>query len=284
MSSVRTLKIRRSAPATEAPINDLILGSVRSGSVKTAPDSTVVPLEVPFDRQCIIRFPEEVAPVIRNILRDPATTDVTEVIRVSLESDLVDGHAFRVFSVSVVDQPELAMRGILVDLPTYVESYKTANAGATITKSSDVSQMLVCFLKKDFEPVMSPEVQKTVHNLMHPSGLTPPTGGIRNRKFRAPPSKEDVQNLRSAEDVIDNTLSGGALEWVVETQVPEEEAVNRAINEPENVWMPTEEIMAQLRRAGCIDAHGDLIEDEEMEDLDTPLTGGGKGLVFTRRS
>jgi hypothetical protein len=223
-------------------------------------------MEFPYDRQCIIRFPADIARRIRGILENPGTTDLTEIVRITIDPEYVNGHPFRSYSVAVIEkgqeQPQYAMKGILVDLPTYIESYKTINAGETITKSSDISQMLICFRKADFNPPYSPEIQ-TALNLLYPCGITPPSEKIRYRKFRAPPSKQDLQNLRSAEDVIDSVMSGGALEWVVETQVPEDEAVSRAIHEPDNVWTPTEQVLAQLRQAGYIDEHGDIIGEED---------------------
>ena len=261
MSSVRTLKIRRS---TIDEVPDLVLGSVRS--VSAAPAAGPPPLEVPFDRQCIIRFPVDVAEKVGRILDDVGTTDLTEIIQISVDNELVNGHPFRLFTVNVYEHQRLLshlkMRGVLVDLPTFVESYKTVNNGVSITKSSDVSQMMICFKIADFVEPYSEEIQNAL-NLLHPSGLTPPTNEIRFRKFRPPPSKEDVANIRSAEDTIDSVMSGGALEWVVETLVPEEEAMERTINEPENVWTPTEQILQQLRQAGYVDQFGNLLDEHQ---------------------
>ena len=264
------MKIRRSGAAedTSAPPVQAIVRQERP--------LQAAPLEPPYDRQCIMRFPEDVSDKISDILKNSGTTDTTEVIRISLlEDERVKGVEFRLFRINVFeDQNHLTqfdMRGVLVDLPTFVESYKTVNNGTTVTKSSDVSQMMVCFKLCDFD-MQNPsvELQKAL-DLLYPSGITPPTSGIRHRKFRPAPSKEEVQNMRSAEDLVENVMSGGALEWVVETEVDEEEAVSRSINEPDNVWTPTEEILNQLRRAGFIDANGDIItgaEDQEMEEDD----------------
>jgi len=294
MSSVRTLKIRRSGVDHEEMVTDLVLGrtvapsSVRSAEKAGAGASPAPPppMEVPFDRQCIIRFPPEIAERVRKVVGSSSTNDATEILKISIDNELVSGHAFRAYSIAVVDPyqerplPELAMKGILVDLPTFVESYKTINQGATITKSSDISQMLICFKATDFIPPYNAEIQKAL-NLMYPSGLTPPTANIRYRKFRLPPSKEDVQNTRSAEDVIENVMSGGTLEWVVENLVDEDEAVSRAINEPENVWTPTEDVLIQLRQAGFINANGDIIgQDTNMAD--PPQTKRG-AISFPRR-
>jgi len=275
MTSIRTLKIRRSTVDEIQPemINDLVLGKTPlnrgSSSVRSAPaaaSTQIIPMEFPYDRQCIIRFPAEIATKIQSILGNPATTDLTEILKITVDPDYVNGHPFRSYSLSIYDnQRELsqyAMKGVLVDLPTFVESYKTINNGESITKSADISQMLICFKASEFVVPYNAEIQRAL-NLLYPSGLTPPTDKIRYRKFRAPPSKEDNQNLRSAEDVIDSVMSGGALEWVVETEVNEEEAVSRAINEPDNVWTPTEEILVQLRQAGYIDQHGDIIGEQE---------------------
>ena len=228
-------------------------------------------MEPPYDRQCIMRFPEDVAKKIHEILESNGTTELTEVIRITMDDTKVNGQDYRLYSVAVMeDQRHLKhfdMKAVLVDLPTFVESYKTVNNGVTVTKSSDISQMMICFKKSEFSLTdPSNEVQKAL-NLLYPSGLTPPTSRIRYRKFRPPPTKEDVQNLRSAEDLVESVMSGGALEWVVETEVDEEEAVQRSINEPENVWTPTEEILQKLRDAGCLDANGELIATDEDEDM-----------------
>ena len=267
MSTVRVLKIRRSTAAEgEQPAAAPPAAVVPAAPVRTGP----LPLEPPYDRQCIIRFPVDVAGRIRELLNDKGTTELTEIIRITVENELVNGHEFRLYSVSVFEHQrhlkQLDMKGVLVDLPTFVESYKTVNSGVTLTKSSDISQMMICFKASEFS-LTNPteEVQKAL-NLLYPSGITPPTSRIRYRKFRAPPTKEDVQNLRSAEDLVESVMTGGALEWVVETEVDEDEAVQRSINEPENVWTPTEEILLQLRQAGYIDEFGDIINTGEDDD------------------
>lgn len=284
MSSVRTLKIRRSVP-TEAEsqpagssTDAVVSRSIRSekSGAQTAPGiaaaaSQPIPLEPPYDRQSIIRFPADVADRIRKILGDSGTTELTEVIRIQVENRPIAGHQFRLYSMSVYEHQRhlknLDMKGILVDLPTFVESYKTVNNGVTITKSADVSQMLVCFKVSEFDlDSPSPELQKAL-TLLYPSGITPPTSRIRYRKFRLPPTPEDIQNLRSAEDLIDSVMSGGALEWVIENEVDEDEAVQRAINEPETVWTPTEEVLRQLRQAGYIDENGDIIAGDDDQDM-----------------
>jgi hypothetical protein len=262
MSTVRVLKIRRSTAAEpESP-------PPPAAAVKTGP----LPLEPPYDRQSIMRFPSDIAAKVREILNDKGTTDLTEVIRITVESDQINGHEFRLYSVQVFEHQRhlkpLDMKGVLVDLPTFVESYKTVNSGVTLTKSADISQMMICFKLSEFSlSAPSDEVRKAL-NLLYASGITPPTSRIRYRKFRPPPTKEDVQNLRSAEDLVESVMTGGALEWVVETEVDEEEAVQRSINEPENVWTPTEEILAQLRQAGYLDEFGDVVHtDEEDEEM-----------------
>ena len=291
MSSVRTLKIRRSVLDKEQSetVPDLVLGrNVAASSVRSTEragaggtSSQPVPMELPFDRQCIVRFPPDIAEKVRKILASSSVNDAIEIVRITIENELVNGHSFRAYSVVILDQqqrpiPELAMKGILVDLPTFVESYKTINLGQTITKSSDISQMLICFKTSEFVPPYNPEIQKAF-NLMYPSGLTPPTANIRYRKFRLPPSKEDIQNTRSAEDVIDSVMSGGTLEWVVENQVDEDESISRAINEPDNVWTPTEEILSHLRQAGYIDANNEIVQQ------DTNMMGRSGVISFPRK-
>lgn len=269
MSGVRILKLRRSTPPEEESQPIPVKPPTPPEPVYSGP----IPLEPPYDRQCIIRFPEDVAQRIHEILEDKGTTELTEIIRVSIDNEKIKGHEFRLFSIAVFENQkhlkQFDMKAVLVDLPTYVESYKTVNHGMTITKSSDLSQMMVCFKLADFNMKNpSPELQKAL-NLLYPSGLTPPTSRIRYRKFRPPPSKEDVAKLRSAEDLVDNVMCGGSLDWVVETEVDEEEAVQRSINEPDTIWTPTEEILQKLREAGYLDASGELIQtDDDMIESD----------------
>jgi TATA-binding protein-associated factor Taf7 len=284
MSGLRILKIRRSTPpeapeVPEAPPAPVVPTITFRPPQRVEPVGPV-PMEPPYDRQCIMRFPEDVAEIISEILESNGTTELTEIVRIAPEDTPVNGHDYRLYSISVFeDQRHLKkfdMKGVLVDLPTFVESYKTVNNGVTVTKSADISQMMICFKKNEFSLTQpSHEVQKAL-NLLYPSGLTPPTHRIRYRKFRPPPSKEEVQNLRSAEDLVESVMSGGALEWVVQTEVDEEEAVQRSINEPENVWTPTEEILQKLREAGYIDANGDLIQTDEDEDMIEGLAALGE--------
>ena len=291
--SIRTLKIRRSTavdesqPSQSAPTpaaSDAAMSVSTRVAPRPTPSAQMVPLEPPYDRQCIIRFPPDIAAKVKRILTDAGTTELTEVIRVTMEKEQVNGVDYRVYSISVFEHQrqlkQFDMKGILVDLPTFVESYKTVNNGVTLTKSADISQMLICFKREEcIGPPFTPELQKAM-SLLYPSGLTPPTSRIRYRKFRSPPTPQDVQHLRSAEDLVENVMSGGALEWVIETEVDEDEAIRRAITEPENVWTPTEEILQQLRQAGYIDENGDLIGSNEEEELEPVVEGpiGGKGI------
>ena len=279
MSGVRILKIRRSAAAEEAE-NHPDPTAVPPVSEQAQPDRSgqLAPLEPPYDRQCIMRFPDDVAEKVHQILKSKGTTDTTEVVRISVDNELLDGVDFRLFTVRVFEHQhhlkQFDMRGVLVDLPTFVESYKTVNNGTTITKSSDVSQMMICFKRAEFNLKNPSSALQKALNLVYPSGLTPPTNDIRNRKFRPQPSQEEIQNIRSAEDLVENVMSGGALEWVVETEVDEDEAVQRSINEPENVWTPTEDILNQLRKAGYIDENGELVHtasDDEDDDDDQSM-------------
>jgi len=271
MSGVRILKLRRSTPDEPpglVPEQSAILVRPPSEPFKTVGP---IPLEPVYDRQCIMRFPEDVAAKILEIFKANGTTELTEIIRISVEDEFINGHDFRLYSIMVFEDQEhlrqFDMKGVLVDLPTFVESYKTINNGVTVTKSSDISQMMISFKLADFD-LRNPsnELQKAL-NLLYPSGLTPPASRIRYRKFRPPPSKDDVANLRSAEDLVESVMTGGSLDWVVETEVDEDEAVQRSINEPETIWTPTEEILQELKEAGYIDANGELINTDEDEEM-----------------
>jgi TATA-binding protein-associated factor Taf7 len=237
---------------------------------KVSPESPI-PMEGPYDRQCVIRFPSDISERVGRILDSTGTTELTQILKIKINDE-----NYRNYSIILFDGiEEIELIGVLQDLPTFVESYKTINNGVNVTKSSDISQILICFKKDEFD-------ENFESNQFHPSGITPPTARIRNRKFRSSPTPEDVGKIRSAEDLVESVMTGGALEWVMEEEVDEEEAVQRQINEPETVWTPTEEVMEQLRKAGFIDGQGNILGEETLPQPPPPPASGGK-LIFARR-
>jgi len=211
----------------------------------------------PFDLQCVLRLPADVADRIAPLIKSGASAQ--GLVQVTPLSETIKGEHHRKFRVRVLDE---VLEGVLIDLPTYVESYKTAD-GNNFTKSADVSQMLV---------VSRGTIDERGLKLQADSGITPPTYKIRQRRFR-PPVKTADANLSKAESAILSIVGGGTLEWSEETEVSVHEQEERYDREPMTIWTPTEDVLDELFQKGHIDQDGNLLEDVE-EDEEAEDDGG----------
>ena len=226
---------------------------VKLGGSVTAPEAAPKPewgTAWPFDLQCVLRLPADVADRIAPLLRGGASAQ--GLVQVTPLSEPIKGEQHRKFRVRVLDE---ILDGVLIDLPTYVESYKTAD-GNNFTKSADVSQMLV---------VTRGGLDEGGLKLQADSGLTPPTHKICQRRFR-PPVKTADANLSKAESAILSIVGGGTLEWSEETEVTVYEQAERVEREPMTIWTPTEDVLDELFQKGHIDQDGNLLEDSEDEE------------------
>ena len=222
------------------------------GAAPVEPPAQAKPdgLAWPFDLQCVMRLPVDVAEKITALLR--TGSQAAGLIQVTPLSEIVKGESHRKFRVRVLDE---VMEGVLVDLPTYVETYKTAD-GNNFSKSADVSQMLVVSRGGD-ENI----------KLQADSGITAPTFKICQRRFR-PPVNTAEANLSKAESAIISIVGGGTLEWSEETEVTVDEQNYRISREPNSVWIPTDDVLNDLFQKGHLDHDGNLLPDPEEESGD----------------
>ncbi|KFH12892.1 TAF7-like RNA polymerase II TAF7L [Toxoplasma gondii MAS] len=173
-----------------------------------------------LDRQCIIRFPPPVAALLRKRLS--AVTSLQFQSQTSSEALGVDGApqgpaypagcsaanplgliitprdewSYRIFDVKVAGHKG-KLRGVLVELPTLVETYKSLD-GDLLFKSGDICQMIVVFDPQDPQEAIDLQDLSERQQWEWKAGLTPPTHRIRSRKFKNL-DLFDRQEIRDAE-------------------------------------------------------------------------------------
>lgn len=152
-------------------------------------DDLTSPGDWPFDRQCIIRFPEDLAVRMDECLQQASNDSTPLDLHIkpfpssrAKEERLVGRHwEVRIFGQS--------MQGTLVDLPCHVESHvlPQGESNCVAYKSADIAQMLIVHRENDL-----PDASKLLDHrtFQWASGLTPPTQRIRRRKFRGVPRED----------------------------------------------------------------------------------------------
>jgi len=215
----------------------------------------------PFDRQCIIRFPEDVARRLIDCLRKEKVVESTsrdtsvgtggqEVPRpaderlldlwLRPESQPQQGEpAGRRWHVRAFGEE---LRGTLVDLPCHLESHvllqKSPHSDHTLCKSADISRMLV--VHRGTEP---DEAEKLLdrNTFQWASGLTPATRRIRKRKFRSiprPDAEYGALRISKAMEAIEARMKNEPYVYEELDEVDEAEYQETLRTQPENVWQP----------------------------------------------
>jgi len=162
-------------------VNDPRRGLFPAAELLNSPEARQMYQEFPdLDRQCIIRFPEDVAKKLRERLScpgaqlgltlNPTSREDCRVFHVAFEEALGDVESTRY------------MTGVLSELPCIIESYKTLD-GDLMFKSGDISQIIYVFDPDNNNFDISVLRDKTKWEWKS-GGLTPPTHRIRSRKFR----------------------------------------------------------------------------------------------------
>ena len=149
-----------------------------------------------IEEQFVIRFPD----------------DLAEKIRAELEASQVPSDLKITFTDARNAQIAIGNRhfhGILLDLPTLVESFRTVDTTQYV-KIADISKLLLCLdlsLGDHFEL----KQKLTENNYQWPNGLTPPMAGILSkRKSKRPPIEDieaiekQVQKLLEADEAADS--------------------------------------------------------------------------------
>ncbi|KAF4667598.1 hypothetical protein FOL47_003482 [Perkinsus chesapeaki] len=213
---------------------------------------TVHQVPWPYDLQCVLRLPQDLADRLRPVLDEEYSKKLDGVIDITPVDRPVEGEKNRAYAIKIFDE---TLSGILLDIPTFVESFKSPN-NHVFTKTGDVSQMLVGFRgtwseyrqrlqEQGIE--LDPEFPLTLRD-----GLTPPTSRIRQRKWRQPPNPDQAVRNARAEEQIMNVNKGGHLEWTEESDVAISEMRQREENEPSSIWRPTDEIINSLNATGLM--------------------------------
>ncbi|KAL7742656.1 hypothetical protein ACLKA6_018725 [Drosophila palustris] len=167
--------------------------------------------DLELEEQFILRLPKDIA---EEVLKSVQNGTIHEKMTIQLDSELRYGE------VRVNDQ---VLHAKFVDLPTVVESYKTAD-NVNLYKTADINQMLVCstepvqdnqeaekLLGKELEKLLESESEEDKENkdkdqvpkeaakeaakqaakdipkvdekFLWPHGLTPPTRNLRRRRI-----------------------------------------------------------------------------------------------------
>ncbi|CDI85725.1 hypothetical protein, conserved [Eimeria praecox] len=161
-----------------------------------------------LDRQTLIRFPAEVAETLRQDCPAPRPSlCVAETLRQRLHNAAAAAAAAAAegidppdpgaaaLGLTIIPRPDYnyrafdvkvsgyrgRLRGILVELPTLIETYKTVDSDI-LFKSGDVSQMLYVFDPQVNNLDLGSLCDKQQWEWR--AGLTPPTHRIRSRKFK----------------------------------------------------------------------------------------------------
>lgn len=219
------------------------------------------PGEWPFDHQCVIRFPEDVAERIRGCLEGTqagqrTATDLDLSLQPDMKTQQALGRHWKVWAFG----EELI--GTLVDLPCHVESHILAPQTAgrqepsvpVAYKSADIGQMLIVHRGQPGRP---PDAATCLdkRTFKWSSGLTPPTRHIRKRKFHTQPTRTSEfhkDKIRKAVQAIHDRLEHRPYVYEEECEVDEAEYAHIKQTQPETIWTPTsvQNVTAEYRKPG----------------------------------
>lgn len=209
------------------------------GSGKGSNDEDfTAPGDWPFDRQCILRLPEDLAHRMTECLqqgsqsRDPPPLD----LHLKPETDSRPGRpAGRHWEVRAFGE---ALNGTLVDLPCHVEShlFPQQESGCIAYKAADIGQMLIVHREKE-PPNADRDLDR--RTFQWSSGLTPPMKRIRKRKFHGLPladSEFALNNIPEAVAAIRERLANAPYVYEEFTEVDESVRQEILEKQPDNVW------------------------------------------------
>lgn len=209
-------------------------------------DDPTEPGDWPFDRQCILRLPDDIAERVEACLCQHENGDNVNLdfrFRPSL-TRRSGNPSGRHWEVKVFGE---TLNGTLVDLPCRVESHLLPKPQPPMTddcpgriafKSADIEQMLI--VHREPEP---PDVTENLdrRTFQWGSGLTPPTRQIRRRKFRGkpPPDSEfNADRISDAVRAIQKRMNNEPYVYEECTEVDESFYEEVLRTKPDLVWRP----------------------------------------------
>uniref|UniRef100_A0A7S1A9V6 TAFII55 protein conserved region domain-containing protein n=1 Tax=Noctiluca scintillans TaxID=2966 RepID=A0A7S1A9V6_NOCSC len=200
-------------------------------------DDLTCPGEWPFDRQCVIRFPPDVAERVGQLIDEREGSSNTALeLRLSPLAPKSGRPAGRSWNVRAFDE---VLSGTLVDLPCFVESHiatpwlQDEDGGCPVAyKSADISQMLVVHRG----PADVKCLDRT--NYQWSSGLTPATRHIKARKFQRVQPEFEPANVREAIRAIRSRIKNEPYRYEEYSEVDEDIHAQLLRTQSENIWKP----------------------------------------------
>lgn len=192
----------------------------------------------PFDHQCVIRFPEDLA---RRISQAVEADEKREHSDAPEALDLVitplDPKSRR-WEVRAFGE---RLQGTLVDLPRPVESHilqdpVKGDTDTTFHKSADITQLLI--VHREPEPPGA-DVELNRKTFVWSSGLTPYTTRIANRSFRECPF--DPKELHETEQALESWIRGESYKTTQKMEMTDKEVEELRRTQAENIWEPPSE-------------------------------------------
>ncbi|KAK0084994.1 hypothetical protein PV325_005991 [Microctonus aethiopoides] len=173
-----------------------------------------------LESQLIMRFPEEPAKVLRELLQSGAP--LKDRLSIKIENDMRYGD---------VRFDHWLLHAKIVDLPTIVEALKTID-NKSFYKTADICQILICKEEDDHttddeSPVRQKkkDPNKVDRKFLWPHGIAPPTKNIRKKRFRKTLKKKYVEAPEIEKEVkrllrVDNEAVNVEWEVVCEDEDP----------------------------------------------------------------
>jgi hypothetical protein len=225
----------------------------------------------PFDSQCVVRFPPEIAERLHEVY---AHTNPGEgmPIQFTAGEDRSGRHFNVTFQESVFGkQYENLYAAVLVDLPCYTETRKTLDM-VHVVRSADLSQMLLVYNKEEEQKTAKTSKSGVTRTILQrlaardykwPDGLTSATKKVAKRRWARPPPFSK-QELSDASNALRKAAEGKELIFEQEDVCPTNDALehqaslmskaekqifanrDERLQQSELLWLPPEERTPQL--------------------------------------
>lgn len=254
-------------------------------------DDLTAPGDWPFDRQCILRLPNDIAKRLAECLRQHVHDHPQKGLASTSQLDLHlrpnsavrNKSATRHWEVKVFGE---TLKATLVDLPCRVESHLLPKPqgpmsedcpGRVAYKSADIEHMLLVHRGPEPEDVFKDLNQRTYE---FSSGITPPTQRIRQRKFRSRPPRESefaAEHVPEAVTAIQERIANAPYIYEECTEVDEAFYLEILRTQPENIWRPTPALRTASRDLTSGAPYGCEATSRSHTSGPAPLSGAQHG-------
>ncbi|PJF17759.1 hypothetical protein PSACC_02422 [Paramicrosporidium saccamoebae] len=238
---------------------------IRIGGLVESP-----PFPYTYEEQFILRFPPSVAAELREELRESSQPDDLSITFTDTRRAQVSFHG-RMYV------------GVLVDLPTILETHRTFDR-SQYYKTADICQMLLVMPD-------GPETQAKIQHYeangwQHPDGLTPPLKDVRTRRFSRTASygkQKDVEAIeKRVQALLDRDTAAASSSFTIYDSMGKTLLVGGATDgkfEPpeegkeEDEEESDDEFAAELEEAMLAE---DAMEVETQTESAAPIEDGGQ--------